>query len=417
MKNALIFQSGGPTAAINASLAGVLDAGRDKYDIIYGAINGVVGLKEKNVIDLTAKLKSEDGFINRLCLTPAMYLGSCRFKLPDPAVSDTAGIFTGIFEYLEELNVKDLYVIGGNDSMDSAAKLAEYSEILKNAAGADTLPVTVIGIPKTIDNDLVNIDHTPGFGSAAKYVASSMLEMAYDTSIYPVKSVTVVEIMGRDAGWLTAASALARNSCIHAPQLIYLPEVPFSMDECIESVRKLHETTNSVMIAVSEGIRDKDGNYIAASDNTTDKFGHQQLSGAGKALEYAIGDALGVKIRSVELNIPQRCGMHLASLTDIEESAGLGRHAVEMAEKGLNGQMSSIRRISDDPYQTEYTECPSSSAANDVRSVPRDFINESGNDVTEKAVKYLRPLIQGEVNLTYNNGLPDFLSIKHLFKS
>ena len=257
-------------------------------------------------------------------------------------------------------------------------------------------------------------DHTPGFGSAAKYVASTIREMAYDTMIYPVKSITVVEVMGRDSGWLTAASALARTESVSAPQLIYLPEVPFSIENCIADTKALLKQRNSVLIAVSEGIRDRKGDYISASDAKEDKFGHLMLSGAGKALEHILGQALGVKIRSVELNIPQRCASHLASKTDIEEAFGLGSAGVDLAEEGKTGLMTSIERVSEDPYQISYSSVPVSDVANGVKNVPRDFINERGNDVTEKMVEYLKPLIQGEVDLSFNDGLPDFLPIPHL---
>ncbi|SCW61388.1 6-phosphofructokinase 1 [Lachnospiraceae bacterium C10] len=408
MKNCVIIQSGGPTAAINASLAGVIDQAKKMgYDRIYGAINGIAGVLRHHLIDLTEKLDEED-FLDKLMVTPAMYLGSCRNRMPDPIAEPAQ--YEQMFAFFREMNIVAFFGIGGNDSMDTVAKLSAY------AAKTDS-PVRVMGVPKTIDNDLMQIDHTPGFGSAAKYVAASMLEMAHDTMIYPVKSITIVEIMGRDAGWLTAATALARNTYSDAPQLIYLPEVPFSITECIEDTERLLRERNSVLIAISEGIRDKEGKYISASDSAVDKFGHQQLSGAGKALEHILGQALGVKIRSVELNIPQRCGTHLASQTDLLEARALGEHAVKLVEQGKTGLMASLERIDGENYQVAYCGVPVAEVANGVRSVPRDFINERGNDVNEKMLNYLKPLIVGEPKISYVDGLPQFLDVSHLVSS
>ncbi|SDW26804.1 6-phosphofructokinase 1 [Lachnospiraceae bacterium KHCPX20] len=408
MKNCVIIQSGGPTAAINASLAGVIDQAKKMgYDRIYGAINGIAGVLRHHLIDLTEKLDEED-FLDKLMVTPAMYLGSCRNRMPDPIAEPAQ--YEQMFAFFREMDIVAFFGIGGNDSMDTVAKLSAY------AAKTDS-PVRVMGVPKTIDNDLMQIDHTPGFGSAAKYVATSMLEMAHDTMIYPVKSITIVEIMGRDAGWLTAATALARNTYSDAPQLIYLPEVPFSITECIEDTERLLRERNSVLIAISEGIRDKEGKYISASDSAVDKFGHQQLSGAGKALEHILGQALGVKIRSVELNIPQRCGTHLASQTDLLEARALGEHAVKLVEQGKTGLMASLERIDGENYQVAYCGVPVAEVANGVRSVPRDFINERGNDVNEKMLNYLKPLIVGEPKISYVDGLPQFLDVSHLVSS
>ena len=406
MKNCIVIQSGGPTAAINSSLAGVIKrASEVGYDHIYGGINGIVGVLSQKVCDLTEKISEDPDFIEKLKKTPAMYLGSCRLRLPDP--KSEPAIYDTLYSYFRSLDIDTFFGIGGNDSMDTVMKLAYYFK----RKGS---PIRVIGVPKTIDNDLMFTDHTPGFGSAAKYVASTIREMAYDTMIYPVKSITVVEVMGRDSGWLTAASALARTESVSAPQLIYLPEVPFSIENCIADTKALLKQRNSVLIAVSEGIRDRKGDYISASDAKEDKFGHLMLSGAGKALEHILGQALGVKIRSVELNIPQRCASHLASKTDIEEAFGLGSAGVDLAEEGKTGLMTSIERVSEDPYQISYSSVPVSDVANGVKNVPRDFINERGNDVTEKMVEYLKPLIQGKVDLSFNDGLPDFLPIPHL---
>jgi len=407
VKNCIVIQSGGPTAAINASLAGVIKrASEAGYDHIYGGINGIVGVLSQKVMDLTEKMAEDPDFIEKLYRTPAMYLGSCRLRLPDPNVEPA--IYDALYSHFKRLDIDTFFGIGGNDSMDTVMKLASY---FKKKGSS----IKVIGVPKTIDNDLLYTDHTPGFGSAAKYVATTIREMAYDTMIYPVKSITIAEIMGRDSGWLTAASALARTKDLNAPQLIYLPEVLFSVKECIEDTKMLLKNRNSVLIAVSEGIRDTDGDYISASAlEKDDKFGHAQLSGAGKALEHILGQALGFKIRSVELNIPQRCATHLASKTDLDEAFGLGSAAVCLAEEGKTGLMTTIQRDDSENYHVTYGSVPVYEVANGVKKVPRDFINERGNDVTEKMIDYLKPLIKGEVDMSYNDGLPEFLPVGHL---
>ncbi|MDY6352014.1 MAG: 6-phosphofructokinase [Lachnospiraceae bacterium] len=406
MKNCIIIQSGGPTSAINSSLAGVVKGAIEAgYSHVYGAVNGIVGVLSQNVIDITEIAKKDDSFQRRLSHTPAMYLGSCRMRMPDPKMEPA--IYDALYAFFKSLDITAFFGIGGNDSMDTIAKLSAYF-------GSKNAGISVIGIPKTIDNDLLATDHTPGFGSAAKYVATTVREMAYDTMIYPVKSITIVEIMGRDSGWLTAASALARGNGVDAPQLIYLPEVPFSVEQCIADTRSLLKHRNSVLIAVSEGIRDSSGEYIASADAKEDKFGHKMLSGTGKAIEHILSNALGTKIRSVELNIPERCGIHLASKTDLDEAYKMGQVAVGLADKGLSGRMVVIERADASDYKPVYSSVPVQEVANGVRMVPRDYISESGNDVTEKMTDYLSPLIQGQVEIEYRDGLPDFLPIDHL---
>lgn len=406
-KNVLVAQSGGPTSAINASLAGVLKAtiDSDNYDRCYGAINGVLGVLSENYLDLTDKANGDSDFIKLLNQTPAMYLGSCRFKLPEYRDDDSSYSF--IFSQFRKLNIGAFFYIGGNDSMDTVLKLSNYAREI----GSD---VKIIGVPKTIDNDLCNTDHTPGFGSAAKYIASSLLEIAHDTFIYAVKSVTIVEIMGRDAGWLTAASALARNGYSTAPHLIYLPEVPFDKEKFISDVRHELSKRNNVIIAVSEGIRDKDGNYITSSKAMADTFGHQQLSGAGKALEFLVKENIDVKVRSVEINVLQRCAAHLASKTDLDESFAQGKKAVALSEEGQTGCMVVLKRISNAPYQVEYSYAQIKDIANEAKSVPVEWINREENDITEEFIEYLRPLIVGEAEHYYENGIPKYLDISHL---
>ena len=404
--NCMVAQSGGPTAAINASLAGVISGVQKsgKYDICYGAINGILGILNENYLNLSEKIRDSQT-LSRLKVTPAMYLGSCRHKLPNYKDDDSAYVF--IFNQFARLNIKAFFYIGGNDSMDTVLKLSEYAAKIKS-------DIRIIGIPKTIDNDLLMIDHTPGFGSAAKYIASTMLEIAHDTFIYAVKSVTIVEIMGRDAGWLTAASALARNEYNTAPHLIYLPEVPFDKEQFLNDIREKLKALNNVIVAVSEGIRDEKGEYITASHAAFDQFGHQQLSGAGKALEFLVKENIGVKVRSVEVNVLQRCAAHMASATDLDEAFALGEKAVSLSEEGITAAMVTLNRTSNDPYTVSYSHAPIKDIANEAKSIPRDWINPRGNDILPPLYDYLKPLVQGEVPVEYNNGVPVYMPVEHL---
>lgn len=405
--NCIVAQSGGPTVAINASLAGVIDGVKksNKYTRVYGAIHGIQGVLDNNFIDLSLMALSKFPLINTLELSPAMYLGSCRYKLPDFEVDSKP--YEIIFDRFEEYQVAAFFYIGGNDSMDTVDKLSKYAKKI----GSD---VKIVGIPKTIDNDLCHTDHTPGFGSAAKYVASTMLEIAHDTYIYQIPSVVIVEIMGRDAGWLTAASCLARNDYSPAPHLIYLPEVDFDEDQFIEDIKNVLKTSRCVIVAVSEGIHDKDGNYISATSAVADKFGHAQLSGTGKALESLVKDRMDIKVRSIELNVLQRCAAHISSRTDINESFALGQAAVKYAAEGMTAVMSTIKRVSNDPYQWIIEPENVSLIANQAKTIPLEWITPEKNDVTPEMEAYLRPLIIGEVSLQYKDGLPMYLPVNHL---
>lgn len=409
MKNCIIAQSGGPTVAINASLAGVIEESisSNAYDIVYGSLHGIMGVLNNDIIDLTEKVNEDSNFLETLKITPAMYLGSCRYKMP--SADQHPEIYEQIFDFFQQRDIVGFYYIGGNDSMDTVLQLSSYAK-------AHNKPVTIMGVPKTIDNDLCHTDHTPGFGSAAKYIASTMKEIAYDTSIYPVSSVTIAEIMGRDAGWLTAAAALANTPYGLGVDLIYLPEVPFDREQFIADVSSVLEKKKHVLIAISEGIRDAQGEYISASTATTDSFGHSQLSGAGKALEYLIADRLGIKVRSIEINLPQRCAAHLSSETDLTESAELGKTAVKKAMQGVTGHMSVIKRTSHTPYEVIYDTASIAEIANEVKNVPRSFINKEGNFVTEEMLTYLRPLIVGEPKVSYQDGLPQYASLEHLYR-
>ncbi len=406
-KNCIVAQSGGPTVAINASLAGVIKGVLDSpnYNKIYGSIHGIQGVLRKDFIDLS---NSTDDFIESLKKSPAMYLGSCRYKLPDYKFDEDAYKF--IFSVFEEYNIGAFFYIGGNDSMDTVDKLSAYGKLI----GSDIL---IAGIPKTIDNDLVCTDHTPGFGSAAKYIASSLREMAYDTYIYDVESVLIVEIMGRDAGWLTASSALARNDFSLAPHLIYLPEVAFDKKQFIDDIQKLLPVHKRIIVAVSEGVKDKDGNYISATDAVADKFGHAQLSGTGKCLENLVSSELGIKVRSVEINVLQRCAAHMASATDIKESFELGYSAVKYTDEGHTAFMTIIERTGSEPYSYNISYAPVSKIANLAKPVPREWINDEGNDVSSDMITYLSPLIKGELKTNYEDGIVTYPDVTHLVKS
>ena len=384
-KNCMVAQSGGPTVAINASLAGVIDGvmRSDMYDTVYGSLNGITGILNNDLMNLSELMQQNPEYLDRLKVTPAMYLGSCRYKLPDYLDDDSSYVF--IFKQFETYHIDAFFYIGGNDSMDTVLKLSET-------------------------------DHTPGFGSAAKYIASSLLEIAHDTFIYAVKSVTIVEIMGRDAGWLTAASALARNGYNTAPHLIYLPEVPFDKEDFLLDVKRMLFERNNVIVAVSEGIRDASGNYISASESSVDTFGHSQLSGAGKTLEFLVKEKLGVKVRSVEVNVLQRCAAHLASKTDLDEAFALGRKAVALSEEGVTASMVTMRRISDAPYEIAYEHAEIRHIANEAKSIPREWINDAGNDVAQPLIDYLAPLVLGEVPVKYENGIPVYMDVSHLAK-
>lgn len=404
MKNLLVAQSGGPTAAINATVAGVITEAltSGQVDGIWGAVNGIKGVLEERFVDLREKIQGT-GDLDLLCQTPAAALGSCRFKLKDPAVDDSQ--FSRIVEIFRKHDIKYFIYAGGNDSMDTVDKLSAYCR----EKGMDD--IHVIGAPKTIDNDLVGTDHCPGFGSAAKYIGVTFAELERDCHVYDTKAVTIVEVMGRNAGWLTAASALARNNGGKGPNLIYLCEPAFSIEGFLEDVKRELETNDSVIVAISEGIKDKNGVYISESvqSGAVDTFGHSYIAGSARVLEEAVRSRIGCKVRSIELNLMQRCAAHVASRTDIQESRMLGMTACHLALEGKTGLMAAVERISDEPYQVRFTGIPVCSVANQEKKVPEDYINAAGNDVTEKMMSYLRPLIQGEAPVIYKNGIPAHL--------
>ncbi len=406
--NAIVGQSGGPTTAINATLAGVISGAlrSEHIERIYGMQNGIDGLLADRLLCLNDYFTDEDS-IERLKRTPAAALGSCRKKLPKEEDKDYESVFARIIEIFEKYDIRYFFYIGGNDSMDTVAKLSKYT-------AECGYKVRVIGVPKTIDNDLLGTDHTPGFGSAAKYISVTMQEILRDTAVYTVKAVTVVEIMGRDAGWLTASSELGRLLGLPSPDLVYLPERAFDMEEFFEDLCKIMAEKPNVVVAVSEGLQFADGRYVGESTQggATDAFGHKYLAGTGKALELAIKDRLGCKVRSVELNLPQRCAAHIASACDIEESFGVGRAAVTAAEQGISREMMVILRDCEqgEEYSSVYGHMDIDLIANKTKYVPKHFINDRGNHVTDECLRYILPLIKGECYPAYENGLPVFFA-------
>ncbi len=403
MKNMIIAQSGGPSPAINASLSGAVQRAMasDEIGIVYGAVHGLQGLLKRNIVDLSAQMKTAFDF-ELLAYTPAMGLGSCRFKLP----RDSKEIYHQVLEILREYNIGYFFYCGGNDSMDTINCLSKFFA----EQGED---IKCIGIPKTVDNDLAVTDHTPGFGSAARFIATSISEIMIDASAYPDPSVTIVTIMGRNAGWLTAATVLARGHGFTGPHLIYLPEVSFVPEKFLAKLRELQKTETHVLVAVSEGIRLENGDYVSQSDSgAVDMFGHAQLGGVADVLAgYVRENMEGVKVRSVEPSVMQRVGMHLASGTDLTEAREIGITAVEAALAGRTDHMVAINRVSNHPYLARYELAPLEDVANHERKVPLEWICDEGTNVTKEMEEYLRPLFRGEVPMKYEDGLPRFFKL------
>ena len=404
-RNVIVGQSGGPTAAINSSLAGVyrtaIDRGANK---VYGMLHGVQGLLDEKYLDLSDCIQT-DLDVELLKRTPAAFLGSCRYKLP--GIHEDKAVYEKLFSILDKLDIEAFIYIGGNDSMDTIKKLSDYAIL----TGHQT---RFIGCPKTIDNDLALTDHTPGYGSAAKYIGTSMKEIIRDSFCleYPKGLVTIVEIMGRNAGWLTGATALSKCEDCDGPDMIYLPEVTFDLQDFKEKVKKLLTKKPSVVVAVSEGIRIADGRYVCELGNSVDfvdAFGHKQLSGTASYLASFIAGELGAKTRAIELSTLQRAGSHLASRVDILEAYQVGGAAVKAADEGDSGMMVVLERISDDPYQCQTTVKNVHKIANDEKCVPREWINKDGTYVTDDFVAYVKPLIQGDVSPVMVDGIPRHL--------
>ena len=405
--NVIVGQSGVPTAAINSSLAGVYRTAKDRgANKVYGMLHGIQGLLEEKYIDLSEHITNElDAEL--LKRTPAAYLGSCRYKLPE--IHENMALYDKIFEILYKLDIEAFIYIGGNDSMDTIKKLSDYA-IIKGH------PQKFIGCPKTIDNDLALTDHTPGFGSAAKYIGTSVKEIIRDSFCleYSKGLVTIVEIMGRNAGWLTGAAALAQGEDCQGPDMIYLPELTFDLDDFMARIHKLLETKTSVVVAVSEGIKLADGRYVCElgqSADFVDAFGHKQLTGTASYLANYVAAEVGCKTRAIELSTLQRSASHCSSRVDILEAYQVGGAAVKAADEGDSGKMVVLVRHSDDPYQCGTEVKDVHKIANDERLVPREWVNEEGTYVTEDFVTYVRPLIQGDVSPVMVDGIP-----RHLYK-
>ena len=398
--NVIVGQSGGPTAVINSSLAGVFKTAKDLgAEKVYGMRYGIQGFLEKNIIDMSEKIRS-DMDLELLKRTPSSFLGSCRYKLPD--ICDDRALYDKIFEILNEYGITAFFYIGGNDSMDTIKKLSDYA-ILMNS------PIRFIGVPKTIDNDLAVTDHTPGFGSAAKYIASATKELIRDGLVYDVKNVTIIEIMGRNAGWLTGAAALAHCEDCEGVDLLYLPELPFDVDTFLEKIREIQKAKKSVVVAVSEGIKTADGKYVFEHGQHTeyvDSFGHKQLSGTAKYLASLVSEKIGCKSRAIELSTLQRCAGHLTSRVDITEAYQVGGYAVKAAFEGETGKMVILKRVSEDPYICTTDLYDVHKIANIEKKVPVEWIKPDGSGVRDKLVNYIRPLIQAELTPIMITGQP-----------
>ena len=401
-KNVIVGQSGGPTAVINASLYGVVYEALNREDAcgtVYGMINGIEGFLNDRIMDMEPLEKS--GELELIRTTPGSYLGSCRYKLPEDLGDE---VYPKLFEKFEQYGIGYFFYIGGNDSMDTVSKLSRYAE----KTGSD---IRFMGIPKTIDNDLVRTDHTPGFGSAAKYVASTVREIAVDASVYDnKKSVTIVEIMGRHAGWLTAASVLARKFDGDNPVLIYLPETAFDPERFISDVNEALEKVSNLVVCISEGINDGNGTFICelASDVGVDNFGHKMLTGSGKYLENLVKEKIGVKVRSIELNVCQRCSSAMLSATDQKEAIASGAYGVKCAIEGETGKMIGFARLPGEDYRIDYVTEDVNMICNQEKTVPLEWITGNGSDIGQEFIDYAQPLIQGGVKVPAKDGLPLF---------
>ena len=401
-KNLIVGQSGGPTAVINSSLYGVVSealAHPEEIEHVYGMVNGIEGFLNGTTLEFTEALPGEK--LEMLKNTPGAYLGSCRYKLPESLDDE---VYPKLFAKFEEMNIGYFFYIGGNDSMDTVSKLSRYAE----KVGSD---IIVLGEPKTVDNDLVLTDHTPGFGSAARYVATTVREITIDANVYEKKSVTIIEIMGRHAGWLTAASVLARKYVGDNPLLIYLPEVAFDENEFLAKVEAAFEKNCNVIVCVSEGIHDKEGTFICEYDSSVgvDNFGHKMLAGCGKYLENLVRSKLGVKARSVELNVSQRCSSTMMSAADQQEAVMAGKFGVQAALKGETGKMISFVRESNAPYKLVCGLEDVNEICNKEKGVPLEWITEGGSDIGPEFIAYAAPLVQGTVDVPMGeDGLPAF---------
>ncbi len=407
-RNIIVGQSGGPTSVINSSLAGVYKTAKERgFDKVYGMLHGVQGLLDEQYVDLSTQIHS-DIDIELLKRTPSAFLGSCRYKLPE--IHENPEIYEKLFEIMDKLDIETFIYIGGNDSMDTIKKLSDYAIVKGHSQ-------KFLGVPKTIDNDLALTDHTPGFGSAAKYIAASTKEIIRDALglTYNKEMITIIEVMGRNAGWLTGATALAKTEECDGPDAIYLPEATFDIDKFLQTVKGLLEKKKSIVIAVSEGIKLADGRYVcelSGGGEYVDAFGHKQLQGTAAYLASFLGAEIGCKTRSVEFSTLQRSASHMASRVDIDEAFMVGGAAVKAADEGDTGKMVVIDRISDDPYQSAAGIYDVHRIANHEKVVPRNWMNKEGNYVTDEFINYIEPLIQGDYQPFMVNGLPQHLVLR-----
>ena len=404
LTGACIFgQSGGPTSVINASAYGVFSAALESPYItkVYGAAHGIRGVLDDKLYVIDEEDPKE---LALLPYTPSSALGSVRYKLKDSSVDDTD--YKRILEIFQKYNVRYFFYNGGNDSMDTCSKVSAYLQ----SVGYEC---NVIGVPKTIDNDLYGTDHCPGFGSAAKYIATTCMEVSLDAKVYDTGMICIIEIMGRNAGWLAGAAALASASG-EGPDLVYLPEIDFDVDKFLDDAEKVYNEKGKVIIAASEGIHDKNGKFISeyAGEAAKDAFGHTQMGGLAQVLESMLKTRVNCKSRAIELSLMQRCGAHCGSQTDIDEAIAVGRAAVEAATSGETGYMVAIKRVSNNPYQSETELLPLEKCANFEKKVPLEWINDSGNGVTQDFIDYALPLIQGETKMVKENSLPRFARLK-----
>ena len=404
--NIIVGQSGGPTSVINSSLAGVFATAKELgAGKIYGMRNGIEGLLEERYIDMTEYIKNSMD-VEILKRTPSSFLGSCRFKLP--TVEKSPETYEKIIAVLRKLDIQHFFYIGGNDSMDTIKQLSEY------AKAKNITDITFMGVPKTIDNDLAVTDHTPGYGSAAKYIASTMKEIIRDALVQPIKIVNIIEIMGRNAGWLTAAAALEKGDDCEGADLIYLPETVFDINKFVAKVQEIQKTKKQIVVAVSEGVKTADGKYVcesASSNMLVDSFGHKQLSGTATALANVISNEIGCKTRAIEFSTIQRCASHIASLTDVNEAFIVGGIAVKAAFDGETGKVGIFQRLSNKPYLMGTSIYDVNAIANVEKTVPQEWIINDGTGVSQEALDYMRPLIQGEIYPYMVDGLPRHIKL------
>lgn len=405
MRNCLVAQSGGPTAVINASVVGILQGNIEKkyYDKVFGGFNGIEGILNNRLIDLTNLSEEELQIFKH---TPSSGLGSCRYKIKDYLVNDEE--YIRFFEILDQNNIQTFFYIGGNDSMDTVNKFSQYAKL----HGIDK---QIIGIPKTVDNDLMVTDHTPGFGSAAKYIAQRTLETYLDSSVYVYNGIAILETMGRDTGWLAASSSLARINGKPVADLIYLPEVDFCKEKFLEDVRKIYEEKRKVFIVASEGLKDSSGKYLSEMETSSqhDEFGHAQLGGLGGYLKSII-DSAGItsRVKVLELGVAQRAAMSSASATDINSAFTAGYEAFKYSTVGDTGFMVAIKRVSNDPYKIEIFKANPEDIANHIKYFPIEWITKEKNNVLEEAFNYISPLIMGQPDLVMENGLPKYIEFE-----